>query len=203
MTQEKYYPYSAKFTEAFGDFFADAVANENVEAKQKNHEPTRKTMKVKTRARLTGAGVREIVSDQIEQLADFIELIFFDQRELLESQHSAHLDQLSMVVALVAQMQKPNPAKPANPVNVISEIVTDVVHKAWAEREDQIRGLHHEIHNNFNEQAAVLANILREVSDCKAVLVDYRSTRSSTHRRVKVSVRASRFSSATQGGKHG
>ncbi|MGD7189631.1 hypothetical protein ACQCRI_13430 [Ralstonia pseudosolanacearum] len=56
-------------------------------------------------SRLTGERVREIVSDQNEELADFVESLLLDQREILDRQHAAQLEQLSKILALVSQMQ--------------------------------------------------------------------------------------------------
>lgn len=64
-------------------------------------------------SRLTGERVREIVSDQNEELADFVESLLLDQREILDRQHAAQLEQLSKILALVSQMQGAGDAEPA------------------------------------------------------------------------------------------
>lgn len=93
--------------DAFSDLFRDVFAQENVAAAQKKYEVKRERqpIQVETRARLTGERVREIVSGQNEELADYVESLLLDQREILERQHAAQLDQLSKIVELVSQMQ--------------------------------------------------------------------------------------------------
>lgn len=95
------------FAEAFSDGFNDILAAKGVAAEPKKHEPKRERqpIQVETRARLTGEHMREIVSDQIKQLADFVESLLLDQREIFERQHAVQLDQLSKIMALVSQMQ--------------------------------------------------------------------------------------------------
>ncbi|KVE72451.1 hypothetical protein [Burkholderia vietnamiensis] len=95
------------FAEAFSDGFNDILAAKGVAPEPKKHEPKRERhpIQVETRARLTGEHVREIVSDQIEQLADFVESLLLDQREIFERQHAVQLDQLSKIMALVSRMQ--------------------------------------------------------------------------------------------------
>ncbi|MGF6611708.1 hypothetical protein OKW45_006630 [Paraburkholderia sp. WSM4175] len=109
MIQENHQQGFAGFAEAFGDLFGDILAKKDVAAEQKKHESKREPqpIQVETRTRLTGERVREIVSDQVEELADFVESLLLDQREILERQHAAQLDQLSKIVALVGQMHGP------------------------------------------------------------------------------------------------
>ncbi|VBD30862.1 hypothetical protein [Burkholderia pseudomallei] len=97
----------AGFAETFGEVFDDIFAKKDVAAAQQKHGPKRERqpVQIETRARLTGERVREIVNDQIEELADFVESLLLDQREMLERQHAAQLDLLSKIVALVSQMQ--------------------------------------------------------------------------------------------------
>jgi phosphoglycerate-specific signal transduction histidine kinase len=107
MIQENHQSGFTGFADAFGDIFNHIVATQDVAAAQQKHESKRERqpIQVETRARLTGERVREIVSDQIEELADFVESLLLDQRGMLERQHAAQLDLLSKIVALVSQMQ--------------------------------------------------------------------------------------------------
>lgn len=107
MTEEKNPSGFGEFADVFGDTFNDILAAKGVAAEPKKHEPKRERqpIQVEARARLTDERVRAIVSDQIEQLADLVESHLLDQREMLERQHAAQLDQLSKIMALVSQMQ--------------------------------------------------------------------------------------------------
>ncbi|CAJ9727495.1 Uncharacterised protein [Burkholderia pseudomallei] len=104
MIQENHQSGFTEFAKAFGDL----IAEKNVAAQpKKKHESTRERqpIQVETHARLTDERVREIVSEQVEELADFVESLLLDQREILERPHAAQLDQLSKIVALVSQAQ--------------------------------------------------------------------------------------------------
>lgn len=102
-----------EFAEAFDDHFRDIFAKKDVAAEPKKHkrECERQPVQVETRARLTGERVREIVSEQVEELADCVESLLLDQREILVRQHAAQLDQLSKIVARVSQAQGASPAE--------------------------------------------------------------------------------------------
>ncbi|MFM0645283.1 hypothetical protein PQR14_13215 [Paraburkholderia bryophila] len=107
MIQKNHQSGFAAFADAFGGIFKDIVDTKYVVAEQKKHESKRERqpIRVETRARLTGVGVREIVKDKIDELADFGEVLLLEQREMLERRDVAQLDQLSKIVALVSQMQ--------------------------------------------------------------------------------------------------
>jgi len=194
MTQENHQPGAVGF-DAFSDFFREIFAKKDVAAEPKKHEPKRERqpIQVETRVHLTAGSVREIVGDHGEELADFVESLLLDQRDIVERQHAAHLDQLSKIVALVSQMQGACHAEPSSLDNLIREIITNVVLEAAHELDHQIYYLRGAVSENFNEQAAVLAYIMREVSDCKALLMENRSNQSSGRRRCKVNMRKRRF----------
>lgn len=111
MNQENHQSGFGEFAEAFD--FRDIFAKKEVAAEPKKHKPEceRQPIQVETRARLTGERVREIVSEQAGELADLFESLLLDQREVLERQHAAQLDQLSKIVALVSQAQEASPAE--------------------------------------------------------------------------------------------
>lgn len=106
MMKENHQPGFEGFTNAFVDLFGGIFAEKVVAAEPKKHEfeRERRPIRVEARARLTDQRVREIVSGQVEELADFAESLLLDQREILERQHAAQIELLSNIVALVGQM---------------------------------------------------------------------------------------------------
>jgi len=107
MNQENYQAGFTGSAEAFDDHFREIFAEKNVAAHPKKHDSKRERqpIQVETRARLTGERVREIVRDQNEERADYVESLLLDQREILERQHASQLDLLSKIAAIVSQMQ--------------------------------------------------------------------------------------------------
>lgn len=195
----------AGFADAFGDIFGDIFAKKDAAAEPKKLESKRKRqpIQVESRVHLTVDRVRDIISDQFEELADHIESLFLGQRDVFERQHTAQLDQLSKTVALVDQMQGASHAEPASLGNLIREIITNVVLDAACELDDQIYLLQGTIREDFNEQTEALAYIMREVSDCKTLLMQSCTKQSSGRRRCKVNMRKRRFGAPVQGGDRG
>ncbi|RQT30489.1 hypothetical protein [Burkholderia contaminans] len=87
--------------------------------------------------------------------------------------------------------------------NLIREIITHVVLDAVRELDDQIYYFRGAVSEDLNEQTEALAYIMREVSDCKALLKENRANQSSGRRRCKVNVRKRRFGATVQGGERG
>lgn len=106
MMKENHQPGFAGFTNAFEDLLGGIFTEKIVAAEPKKHESKRerKHIQVETRTRRTDERVRAIVGDQVEELADFVESLLLDQREILERQHAAQIELLSNIVALVGQM---------------------------------------------------------------------------------------------------
>jgi len=137
--------------------------------------------------------VREIVSDQNEELADHVESLILDQREILERQHAAQLDRLSEIVALFGQMQGASDAEPASLDNLIRETIDAAVLDATVALRVGIDVLQRTVEQVYKMQAAPLAWIPGEIFNNKALLMESRTRQPPGRRRCKVNMRKRRF----------
>ncbi|WP_144154959.1 hypothetical protein [Paraburkholderia sp. BCC1885] len=126
--------------------------------------------------------------------------LFSGLYDVIRDKVFADVSKSSIIKALANQGSH---AEPASLDNLIREIITDVVRDATCELDDQIYHLQGTIREDFNEQTAALAYIMREISDCKALLMENRTNQSSGRRRCKVNMRKRRFVSTVRGGERG
>ncbi|AGH85398.1 hypothetical protein [Ralstonia pseudosolanacearum] len=147
-------------------------------------------------SRLTGERVREIVSDQNEELADFVESCLLDQREILERQHAAQLDQLSKILALVSQMQRAGDAESARIDSLIRKTIDTTVRDVTFPLRFDINVLQRTVEQTYKWQAAPLAWIVDEMFNNKARLKQRRTRPFSGRRRCKINLRKRRYGAA-------
>lgn len=179
------------FVDDFGDIVNDIFATIGVAAQQKKHKPERERqpMQVETRARFTGERVREIVSEQAEELADFVESLFLDQRELMERQHTVQLELLSKIVTLVGQIQGTSHAESSGLASLIRETINAAVLDAATALRIEIDVLQRTVKHTYELQAAPLAWIVGEMFNLKDRLTESRIRQSPGRRRCKVRMR--------------
>jgi hypothetical protein len=191
MIQENNQSAFGEFAEAFDDHFRDIFAKKDVAAEPKKHKPERERqpMQVETRARLTGERVREIVSGQVEELADFVESLLLDQRELMERQHTVQLELLSKIVTRVGQIQGASHAESSGLASLIRETINAAVLDAATALRIEIDVLQRTVEHTYKLQAAPLAWIVGEMFNLKARLTESRIRQSPGRRRRKVSMR--------------
>lgn len=152
--------------------------------------------KVETQACLTSERAREIVSDQSEELADFVESCLLDQRELLERQHAAQIDQLSKILALVSQMHGAGDSEPARLDSLIRETIDTTVRDVMFPLGFEINVLQQMVERTHKWQAAPLAWIVEQMFNNKALLTERRTRQSPGRRHYKVSLRKCRYGAA-------
>ncbi|KHK54092.1 hypothetical protein PI87_16355 [Ralstonia sp. A12] len=195
------------FAEAFGDIFGDVFPSQatklahvdSPDAGDNQRDETgreRRLATFETQARPTGERVREIVSDQSDKLADFVESCLLDQREILERQHAVQLDQLSKILALVSQMQGASDPEPTRLDNLIRETIDATVRDVTFPLRFDINVLQRTVEQTYKWQAAPLAWIVGEMFNDKARLMQRRTRPFSGRRRCKVNLRERRYGAA-------
>lgn len=160
------------FVDDFGDIVNDIFATIGVAAQQKKHKPERERQPM-----------------QVEELADFVESLLLDQRELMERQHTVQLELLSKIVTLVGQIQGTSHAESSGLASLIRETINAAVLDAATALRIEIDVLRRTVEHTYELQAAPLAWIVGEMFNLKARLTESRIRQSPGRRRCKVRMR--------------